>query len=294
MKNDWIMQQNQLIALILVGALVMGGAIVVFTAGQDDDDFMEITVTLAWQKEMVEWIGGDNVKATHMVRPGQDPHVPEGMTPAEVIAAAKSDAYIYIGAGMSWERTHLSTIEAELPDLKMFKMSEGVDLIPRGAGNDSHVWTLPDNLLIMANNTKNALIEIDPENEASYTKGYESYFERVNEIKVLADEKLGGAAGNEFLVFHSAWQYLANEYDLVEVAVQNEFGTDLTPSKVASWIDDNHAGLDRMYVRPHDPVNDAAFADQEIEVVIMNPLALNWLDELEKFIYELEGFWETA
>ncbi len=283
------MKPVQLLVAMLAAALLLASGIIIL-GSDDDEDVMEITVTLAWQKEMVEWIGGDHVKATHMVRPGEDPHVPEGMTPAEVVAAAKSEAYIYIGAGMGWESTHLSTIESELPDLKMFKMSEGVDLIPRGANTDGHVWTLPENLLIMANNTKNALIELDPENEADYTTGYESYVERVNEIKTLADEKLGGAAGKEFLVFHSAWQYLAQEYGLVEVAVQDEFGNDLNPSTVASWIENNHAGLDKMYVRPHDPVNEGAFADQGIEVIIMNPLALNWLDELEKFINELGDF----
>ncbi len=282
------MQPVQLLAAMLAAALLLAGGIIIL--GSDEDDRAEIAVTLAWQKEMVEWIGGDHFKATHMVRPGEDPHVPEGMTPAEVVSAANSEAYLYIGAGMGWESTHLSTIESELPELKMFKMSEGVDLIPRGASNDSHIWTLPDNLLITANNTKNALIELDPENEADYIAGYESYVQKVNEIKSLADDKLGDADGNEFLVFHSAWQYFAQHYNLTEVALQDEFGSDLDPTTVASWIDNNHAGLDKMYVRPHDPVNEGAFADQGIEVVIMNPLSLNWLDELEKFINELEDF----
>lgn len=302
MKNHTFMQQVQLLALILVGALVLGGAIVVLTAGQDEDDVMDITVTLAWQKEMVEWIGGDHVKATHMVRPGQDPHIPEGMTPSQVIAAAKSPAYFYIGAGMGWETANIPAIESELPDLVMIKMSEGVELIT----GDSHVWTSPNNLLIMANNTKNGLIELDPDNEQDYIAGYDSYVNRVNQIKALADSKLGPMAGNDFLVYHSAWTYLAQDYDLNEYSIQpltsGGEGIDLTVSNIqqfVDWIENQNASLTVMFVRPFDPVNSntalkEAFEDKNIEIMIANPLSLTWLDELENFINALDVFWEDS
>ena len=296
------MQQVQLIALILVGALVMGGAIVLFTSAQDDDEVMDITVTLAWQKEMVEWIGGENVKATHMVRPGQDPHVPEGMTPSQVIAAAKSPAYFYIGAGMGWETANIPTIESELPNLKMVKMSEGVELIT----GDAHIWTSPDNLLIMANNTKNALIEIDPANEQDYINGYNSYAIRVFQIKALADELLEPMAGNDFLVYHSAWKYLAQEYGINEYSIQplttGGSAIELTVSNIqefVDWIETQNASLTTMFVRPFDPVNSNtalkdAFVSNNIEIVIANPLSLTWLEELETFINALYVFWEDS
>lgn len=296
------MKQVQLIALILVGALVLGGGVVLLTGDSDDDDRMHITVTLAWQKEMVEWIGGDHVKAEHMVRPGEDPHVPEGMTPSQVIGAAKSSAYFYIGAGMGWETANLGTIEGELENLKMIKMSEHLELIE----GDGHVWTSPDNLVIMANNTKNGLIELDPDNEQDYIDGFNSYVERVNEIKDLADLKLGPRAGHDFLVYHSAWKYLAQDYNLTEVSIQHltrgEAAIDLTVENVIQFVDyieNQNATLTKMFVRPFDPVNDnsaikAEFEDKNIDIVIANPLSLTWLDELEKFINALEDFWQTS
>lgn len=296
------MKQVQLIALILVGALVIGGAVIVLTSGQDDDEVMDITVTLAWQKEMVEIIGGEHVTATHMIRPGQDPHIPEGMTPSQVISAAKSPAYFYIGAGMGWETANIPTIESELPDLLMVKMSEGVELIT----GDAHVWTSPDNLLIMANNTKNGLIDLDPDNEQDYIDGYNDYVNRVNHIKTVADTKLGPRAGNDFLVYHSAWEYLAQDYDLNEYSIQplttGGAAIELTADNIqqfVDWIEGQNASMTVMFVRPFDPVNSNtalkdAFNDKDIEIVIANPLSLTWLDELENFINALDAFWEES
>ncbi|MDD3398534.1 MAG: zinc ABC transporter substrate-binding protein [Candidatus Methanomethylophilaceae archaeon] len=303
------MKSTKLLTVVIVSCLAMAGALVLVTNSADASDDVNICVTLPWQKEMLDLIGGGKVRVTQFVGPGADPHGGDQGTVSDLVSASRSIAYFYIGANMEWETTNIPLLRSSFPDMPFINMSTGLTFLAaedecdeHGHDDhehetiDGHVWTSPANLLIMAGNVRDALIELDGENSVIYEAGFLSYVDRVNDIRDLADDVLGANEGNKFLVWHAAWRYLCNDYGLIEVSMESDYSGELTAGdlvQIRQTIADE--GMETIFVRPDDPVwKDGAKSFLEsggISVLQANPLAIDYLDELERFITALENSW---
>ncbi|QUG42462.1 zinc ABC transporter substrate-binding protein [Psychrobacillus sp. INOP01] len=84
---------------------------------------------------------------------------------------------------------------------------------------DPHIWMSPKISQSLALSIKDSLVEISPEQQETFEKNYE---ELVNELQTLdADfEEMAQSAKNKtFFVSHAAFGYIANTYDLEQLAV---------------------------------------------------------------------------
>lgn len=306
------MKSVKILSILMVASLALGGALVLLTNNAEANDNISICVTLPWQKEMLNWIGGSQITVTQFIEAGVDPHGGESGI-AIIVEASKSIAYFYIGAQMEWEVASIPILRESFPNMKMVNSSEGLTLLSTihedhddaddGHGHgpiDGHVWTLPSNLLVIAENMKNALIDLDPENRIIYEAGFIAYTDRVKEIKGLADEKLLGKVGNKFLVWHSAWQYLSVGYGLNEISLESPSNSDLTEQDINNMgtIAKNE-GSNRIFVGPQDPawaseVKNSLLQYYNITVIGANPLAIEFLNELENFIINLGNSWNMG
>ena len=168
------MKSVKILSILIVASIALGGALILLTNDAEADNQLNVCVTLPWQKEMVNWIAGDIIAVTQFIGPGADPHGGEHGTVNDLVAASKSIAYFYIGAQMEWEVTNVPVIRQNFPNMAIINSSTGLTLLSvtgEGHGNeedghgpiDGHVWTLPSNLLVIANNVKNTLINLDPD-----------------------------------------------------------------------------------------------------------------------------------
>lgn len=307
------MNSMKVLSVLVVASIALGAGLILFTNNAEASDDINVCVTFPWQKEMLQWIGGDNIRVTQLVGPGADPHSGEG-TISDLIAASKSIAYFYIGSNMEWEVANLPLLQSSFPNMAFVNVSEGLTLLATAEGHhdddddddhegdhshgpiDPHVWTSPSNLLVMAENVKNALVELDPDNTSTYESGYESYIGRVNEIKSLADELFEDKGGNKFLVWHSAWQYLCRDYNITEISFESSYSGGVTTQVIADIIEEaNEEGLNTIFIRPSDPLWAdnwrSALTGGSLIVEQGNPLAIQYLDELESFITKLNDSW---
>ena len=303
------MRSINILSILIITSLLTGGVLILLTNNAVADDEINVCVTLSWQTEMVTWIGGDQITVTQFIEPGTDPHGGEQGTVGDLVSASKSIAYFYIGAEMEWEVTNIPILQQSFPDMAFINSSAGLTLLSV-ADEDSdedehehgpingHVWTLPSNLLVIAENVKIALSELDPENALIYEAGYISYIDRVMEIKILADNSFSGNEGNKFLVWHSAWQYLSEGYGLVEVGLESQVSSGMTAQDILDMVNiAEEEGLNTIFVRPQDPIwtegSKFSLAQEDIIVIGADPLASDYLFELENFIINLKNSWNT-
>jgi zinc transport system substrate-binding protein len=307
-----------LITLLIICSL-MGSA---GCMNRDDviDDQIRVIVSILPQKEFVERVGGANVRVTVMVGEGQDPHGYEPR-PSQLRDVAKADLYFKVGSGIEFEEIWMDTITGLKRDMKVIDGSEGIDLIDidgetnhtddegngdRGGNQtddgdhehdhervDPHIWTSPRNAMRMVENFRDALIGTDPGNEADYVNITASYLADLEAVDRELRDGLEPHAGKRFLVYHPSFGYLAHEYNLTQIAIEDE-GKEPTPAGVQAIIDQaKEENITTVFVSPQFDESNAETIADEIDgtVVRIDPLGKDYLANMREISTKLiEGF----
>ena len=86
---------------------------------------------------------------------------------------------------------------------------------------DPHVWLSLRNFQIVSKNICEAVSNVDPENKEFYEKNYEEFKNKLDEL----DKKYAGEfeknKGKHIIVPHEAFGYMARDYGLVQIPIEN-------------------------------------------------------------------------
>ncbi|WP_237036690.1 metal ABC transporter substrate-binding protein [Mediannikoviicoccus vaginalis] len=86
---------------------------------------------------------------------------------------------------------------------------------------DPHVWLSLRNFQIVSKNICEAVSKIDPENKEFYEQNFEELKNKLDEL----DKKYAGDfenyKGKHIIVPHEAFAYMARDYDLVQIPIEN-------------------------------------------------------------------------
>lgn len=212
---------------------------------------MEVFVSIAPQKWLVEAVGGELVAVEMLVGSGQDPHTFE---PRPRQVAALSGAKLWYTLGMEFEKRLQEKVQAVAPGLTVVDMSRGVSKIvmaedehehgkPEGSGHDDHgdepldphVWLSPVNLQIMSRAVAETLAASDPGNSETYRRNQEAVEEQLAQLHQRLQETLAPYRGASFFVFHPTFGYFGNLYGLVQEPVEVD-GKSPGPRQLAALI----------------------------------------------------------
>lgn len=94
---------------------------------------------------------------------------------------------------------------------------------------DPHIWLDPVLAQDQVRMIQEALIEVDPENEADYTENAEAFIEELRTIHSEYEEAFADAENRTFVVQHQAFGYIASRYELEQVAIGG-LSTEVEPS----------------------------------------------------------------
>ncbi len=273
-----------------------------FENNEEDEGLINVIVTLPPQIEMVEAVGGDKIKVTVMVPTGKSPHSYEPV-PSQIKAVANAKAYFKIGTNIEFELNYLDFLVEKNDNMKVFDCSAGITLLEmgeykhehgqdtynfRGArdsdeGMDPHIWLSPSNAKTMVQNIYNGLVQVDLENEKYYKDNMEKYMSDLNELINDTHEKLDQYAKNEFLIYHPSWGYFCFEFNLIQLAIEEE-GKQPGPAGVAKIIDQaKEHNITLIFVSPQFDESNAEYIAREIDgkVDTIDPLASNYIENLQ-------------
>ncbi len=258
-----------------------------------------IIVSILPQKYFIERIAGDVVDVSVLIPPGASPAT-YSLLPSQLKEIANSEAWFtmkHIGFELSWTDKIMATNE----EMKVFNLSEGIDLIAAEehvhddhvhfSGVDPHFWMAPQEIQIIAKNTLDALIKMYPEQKKIFTENYEQLKSEVDEVDQYISQVLSGVNQKSFLVFHPALTYFARQYGLEQLAIEN-MGKEPSPKhmqEVLQFAKENDIKF--IFIQKEfDRANAQIIADEiDGSVIQINPLNYDWVAQMKETTTNLKN-----
>ncbi|MFW3386430.1 UNVERIFIED_CONTAM: metal ABC transporter substrate-binding protein [Kocuria sp. CPCC 205274] len=213
---------------------------------------------------VTERVGGDLVQVESLTPAGAEPHDLE-LSPAAVDGLRTADAVVYLSgfqpavddavaqaapehaldavhAGVEGEEAHSAEEHGAAEESHGEEAHSEEAPAEESAGDDGHghdgedphFWLDPDRLAAVATEVSHELAEVDPDNAATYESNAE---ELATELAALDEEFTEGLATCErdtIVVSHDAYGYLADKYDLEQVAIAGlDPDTEPSPARLA-------------------------------------------------------------
>ena len=193
---------------------------------------LDVVVSFDAMREFVEAVGGDKVSVQSMIPDGTEPHsfMPK---PSDIETLNTAQLFVYSGMGMesAWVDETLSAVENDA--LEVVEASKGITPIKFSASEaseehkefDPHVWLSLKNAEIQSLNIKEALVKIDPSNEAFYEANYTKFYDQLEALYDDYASKLNTVTHKNFVTGHAAFGYLCRDFGLTQNSVQDVFAT---------------------------------------------------------------------
>ena len=239
-----------------------------------------VVVSIGPEMEWANAVGGDKVDVTLMVPANADPHTYEPL-PNQLTQVSNAKIYVEIGSPLEFETNYMDKIRATNPNMLIVNASQGIQLIPNSAENetdtmDPHDWVDPKNAKIMVNNIYNGLVQVDPTDKDYFQKNRDQYLHQLDELDKNTTELLKGKQGTDILVYHPAFGYYAKDYNLSQIgAMIND--EEPSPQRIAMMV--NVAKQNNITVVYSEPQYDPKFMQSIASQVGAQVLTVNDLDE---------------
>lgn len=252
------------LTLILVLAAVLVAAVALFIVNQEaprtEARKITVGVTISPYAEFVRKVGGDRVDVVVLLPPYADPHTSD-LTPSVIKAVSAAKIFFKVGADLEFEAQWLEELAELNPNMLMVDTSAGIELIGSDGHSDPHVWLSPRNTILIVDSIYQGLKQIDPDGAKLYKANRDAY---VSELKTLdreVEETLSDLRTRVFVVYHSAWAYFARDYNLKQIALEEE-GKEPTVEEMVKVVEAARAeGVKAIFVEP-------LFDPEQLEVVV--------------------------
>ncbi|ESA37722.1 cation abc transporter substrate-binding protein [Leptolyngbya sp. Heron Island J] len=274
-------------------------------------ELLDITVSILPQEYFVEKIGGDRVEVNVMVQPGESPATYEPK-PQQLKDLSEAEAYVSIG--VPFENAWMDKIQSANAQMLVIDSAQGIERLEMAAHHhhdedhaeeaadhdheeeheheekhehaegtlDPHIWLSPQRVKIQAQNIYQGLVTIDPENEATYQANLTQFLGEIDQLDQQIKQNLVGVENREFIVFHPAWGYFAQDYDLEQVPIEIG-GQEPSAAELGELIQQAKTeNIQVIFAQPEFSTKSAETIATEIagEVLFITPLAPNWSDNL--------------
>lgn len=271
--------------LILLLAVLLIAIAAGCNGGADNAGKTVVAVTILPQAGFVEAIGGDRVEVVVMVPPGASPHTYE-VTPDQMVQLSNAKMYAKVGSPVEFELTWMDKLIAVNKSMLVVDCSKGIDLMenqdPDELGLDPHIWLSVKNAKIMVQNICDGLVQVDAVNKSYYEENCADYLSKLTELDNDIETALAGVTNRSFIVFHPAFGYFANDYNLTQIGIEQE-GKEPNADYLIRLIEEAKArDIKVVFVSPQYSTKSAESVAQEIggQVVIIDPLAKDFISNM--------------
>jgi zinc transport system substrate-binding protein len=245
---------SALISIVLF-VIVLAGCGSDPTKGEDSSSSekkgqLTIYTTVYPLQYFTKQIAGDSADVSSILPPGSDPHTYEPTT-KEMVKMAEADAFIYSGAGLEgYAKTISEAIKPEgvtiLEASKGIQVEEHVHNHEGEVNNqddehaheeeqnkneevgheghnhgdqDPHIWLDPIRSVQLAENIKEMLVEIKPEQKEKFNKNFEQLKKKLQDLDQEFHNQLESKPKDKIIVSHAAYGYWEQAYGIEQVAV---------------------------------------------------------------------------
>ena len=160
-------------------------------------------------------VGGDNIDLKMLIKPGMEVHTYDPI-PSDMMAIYDSDLFLYVGGESdNWVNTLCDS--SNINDVALINEVSCHEEHDHHKHNhvDEHIWTSPDNAILMLEKIRDGLIKIDDKNTNIYTENCDTYIRKIKDASVKIENAVSKSDSPFILVADRfPFEYFAEKYDI--------------------------------------------------------------------------------
>lgn len=208
-------KKNAIVCAMLAGILIAAIALTMLYTGitEDKKDKTQFTIVTSFYPMYVAAANviGDvkGVTLKNLSEPQTGCLHDYQLTTEDMKLLSKADLFIVNGGGIE---TFLTDVASNYPELDIIEACQNVPLLEDGEEENAHAWMCISDYRIQLATIESALEQADPEHADAYHENAKAYDEKLAALQEEQDEIRQAANGQNVIIFHEAYDYVAEDY----------------------------------------------------------------------------------
>lgn len=208
-------KKNAIVCAMLAGILIAAIALTMLYTGitEDKKDKTQFTIVTSFYPMYVAAANviGDvkGVTLKNLSEPQTGCLHDYQLTTEDMKLLSKADLFIVNGGGIE---TFLTDVASNYPELDITEACQNVPLLEDGEEENAHAWMSISDYRIQLATIESALEQADPEHADAYHENAKAYDEKLAALQEEQDEIRQAANGQNVIIFHEAYDYVAEDY----------------------------------------------------------------------------------
>jgi zinc transport system substrate-binding protein len=181
-----------------------------------NDDEIVIVASIPPLADFARHITGDRTTVVTLLPPGTNMHSYEP-DPNTVKTIHESQIYFSLGRVSNFENILLNKIGKDKLN-SLIDCSSAIEVV----NNDPHYWLSPENARKIIELMYLEIVKLMPEHSLFFNNNKTRYISEIDSIDKMISEMLHLKRNKEILVFHPAWQYFADYYNINMQSIEKE------------------------------------------------------------------------
>lgn len=247
-------------------------------------DQLQVVTTFYPLYDFTKKIGGEYVHVRNLVPAGADPHQWTPST-SDMVTMSNADLFIYNGAGFEvWTDNFLNTLDGEIVVLEATRDINLLEVDSHAHDDhdhdhdefDPHVWVSPKRAMLMAENIKNILVQINPEYKEQFLANFEWFMEDLEELDQQFEAVIANSSKDYIVTSHNAFAYLAYDYGFEQRFIMG-LSTEAEPtvqhlSEISHFIEEHDVQYILFEALSSSKAAETLAKDLGVETLVFNPL----------------------
>ena len=210
-------KKNAIVFAMLAGILIVAIALTMLytSTTEDKKDKTQFTIVTSFYPMYVaaENVIGDvkGVTLENLSEPQTGCLHDYQLTTEDMKLLSKADLFIVNGGGIE---TFLTDVASNYPELDIIEACQNVPLLDDGDEENAHAWMSISDYRIQLATIESALEQADPEPADASHENAKAYDEKLAALQDEQDEIRQAAKGQNVIIFHEAYDYVAEDYGL--------------------------------------------------------------------------------
>lgn len=207
MKNKYVFVTVMLAVLLFLG-VGLTEIYVNHTEEKEDGQYTVVTSFYPMYIAALNVVGeNDHIWLENLSEPQTGCLHDYQLTPADMQLLSTADAFIINGGGIE---SFLGEVAEQYPDLTIINASEQVDLIE----DNAHAWMNIEDYMTQVKTIEAELSAADPADAEQFSENTEAYLAKLSSLKEQADAVKPLTEGKNIVIFHEAYEYVAEEFGM--------------------------------------------------------------------------------
>lgn len=207
MKKKYVFVTVMLAVLLFLGV----GLTEIYVNHTEDKEADQYTVVTSFYPMYIAALNvvGDNdhIRLENLSEPQTGCLHDYQLTPADMQLLSAADVFVVNGGGIE---SFLEEAAEQYPKLTIINASGQMDLIE----DNAHAWMNIEDYMTQVKTIAGGLSAADPADAEMFSENADAYLDKLSSLKEEADAIKPLMEGKEIVIFHEAYEYVAEEYGM--------------------------------------------------------------------------------